>query len=121
MASEKEGREAPQAPEAVSRAGRLVVLRQFRAYAGPLSWGPWVHVGRHSGSVERHTQYQGVADTVVYGCVDYYPLGGTGQEQPEVFKDSTRITTGDVQGDIYVCFHGDPEGSAVTGRVLGYR
>jgi hypothetical protein len=117
MASEKEGREAPQAPQApqaVSRAGRLVVLRQFRAYAGPLRWGPWVHVGRYSGSVERHIQYQGVADTVVYGCVDYGQAG-----EPEVFKDSTSITTGDVQGSVYVCFHGDPEGSEVTGRVMG--
>jgi hypothetical protein len=92
---------------------------QFTAHAGALSWGPWVHVDTHTTAVTRYIDYQAIEDTVAYGCVYYYPSDATGKRS-EVFKDQIHITTRQAQDTIQVCFHGNPEGSAVTGRVLAF-
>jgi hypothetical protein len=105
----------PEADQA--RAGQ--VIRQFTAHAGALSWGPWVHVDTHTTAVTRYIDYQAIEDIVAYGCVYYYPSDATGK-RTEVFKDGIQISTKQAHDTIQVCFHGNPEESVVTGRVLAF-
>jgi hypothetical protein len=127
MAREPEEREAPNAPEAsfslevgpVEEFPRDAIepemLRQFAAYAGSSSWGQWVQLGSYPGGGSFDINYRAVrGDTVVWGAVNYYGSGGS---ITEVFKDSISRTTGNAWAAIWVCFHGNPYGSAVRGTL----
>lgn len=91
-----------------------LLARQFAGYAGPLSWGPWVQIASHGGVVSYDISYSVIGDTLVHGSVNYYGAGGW---RTDVFRDSTRITTGNAWAVVKVCFHGNPFGSAIHGRV----
>jgi hypothetical protein len=129
IAREPEEREAPNAPAAAfslevgpleefprdSIEPREIVSVPFTIYAVPLSWGQWVQVITHNGVVSYDIAYRAVRrDTVVHGCVYYYSSSGA---KKEVFRDSIRITTGNWWASVYVCFYGNPYGSAVNGTI----
>lgn len=88
--------------------------RLFAAYAGPLTWGPWVEVAAHGGVVTYKIDYSAVGSTLVHGAVNYYSSNGW---RTDVFRNSITITTGNAWAVVKVCFHGNPFGSAVNGSI----
>ena len=93
------------------------LLRQFAAYAPPMTWGPDVTVASHIGSVTYTISYEAVGDTLVLGRVIYYKGDNGGQKVTEEFTDQTTITTADAVANVLCDFKGIPTGSAVNGTV----
>ncbi len=91
------------------------MLRQFVAYAGPNTWGPWVPIADHIGSVTYTITGGAVGNTLIRSRVRYYKDIDT--QVTEEWSDSVTITTANVVASVEVSFMGVPLGSAVDGTI----
>ncbi len=99
-----------------ARSPGKALVRQYSAYAGPNTWGSWVNIGSYGGRVTYSVTYRGESgNTRVDGYIAYVTDNNPDKREP--FTDSITITTGNVWGNLYVCFRGTPFGTAVTGTV----
>jgi hypothetical protein len=90
-------------------------MRQYSAYAGPSTWGPWVKVAEHTAPITFDVTATPVGNTVLRCRVRYFRTDT--QQATEEWRDNVRIHTGNCVAVVEVSFMGVPTGSAVDGTV----
>lgn len=94
----------------------VMAMRNFTAYAAPMSYGPKITIASHIGKMSYTIGYSAVGDAIVLGRVHYYKQGGD-DKVTESLADGATIHTSDVVANIEIDFQGAASGSSITGTI----